>query len=168
MGYSFFSGTGIVGLAAAASGAFSHVLLTDLPSVLPLTSSNANANSAMTRGTSVVVMPLRWDSLTDMLAVSAHGPFDVIVGGDLLYRPQVVEPLIHVIRGLVSRTLPSARAAGMGSVLLAASIQHSPETLRQFAAAAAAWFEVELLGQEAQHPDFSSEEVRLIRLSPLA
>ena len=53
-------------------------------------------------------------------------------------------------------------------VLLAASIQHSPETLRLFAAAADEWFQVELLPAAAQQPAYASEEVRLIRLTPRA
>ena len=36
-------------------------------------------------------------------AASAHGPFDLIMGGDLLYRPQVVQPLMHVLCGLAIR-----------------------------------------------------------------
>jgi len=152
------AGTGLVGLAAAASGAFSCVLLTDLPSVLPLTRSNAEANAAVCGSASVRVMPLRWDSKADVQTASAHGPFDLIMGGDLLYRPQVVQPLMHVLCGLAIRQ--------GGCVLLAASIQHSPETLRLFAAAAVASFDVQLLPLGAQASSFTSEEVRLLRLTP--
>ena len=152
------SGTGVVGLAAAASGAFSHVVLTDLPSVVPFTQRNVDANASATGTTEVSAVALRWEESADLRAVAAaHGPFDLIVGGDLLYRPPVVEPLLHALRALATRGT---------TVLLAASIQHSPETLRAFVAAATASFHVALLPFEEQGPAYASEEVRLLRLTP--
>ena len=82
------AGTGIVGLGAAASGGFSHVVMSDLPSVLPLIRQNVGTNIAALRS-EVAVEPLRWHVAgvaSSLLA--AHGPFDLIVGGDVLYRPQ--------------------------------------------------------------------------------
>ena len=151
------SGTGVVGLAAAASGAFSHVMLTDLPSVVSFMQRNISANRSVTGTTEVLAAALRWEESADLRAVAAaHGPFDLIVGGDLLYRPPVVEPLLHALRALVA---PST------TVLLAASIQHSPETLRAFVAAAAAAFHVVLLPFDEQPSEYASEEVRLLRLT---
>eukprot|EP00962_Isochrysis_galbana_P058716 scaffold31893_cov129-Isochrysis_galbana.AAC.4 len=50
-------------------------------------------------------------------------------------------------------------------VLLAASMQHSPETLRLFAAAAAeSGFDGVLISPSEQHPGFASDEVHIIRL----
>ena len=150
------SGTGIVGLAAASSGVFSRVVLTDLPSVVPLLERNVAANLRRCAA-AVEVLPLRWDDEGALRSVSERGPFDLIVGGDLLYRQQVVEPLLGALCALCSRQT---------TVLLAASLQHSPETIRSFRrAAAAAGFDVQqLLGSEAQHPEFTSPEVRLLRL----
>jgi predicted nicotinamide N-methyase len=96
------SGTGIVGIAAAASGIFSHVLLTDLPSVTPLLRSNAARNAATRPAESAVsVVPLHWeDANATRTLAEQHGPFDVIVGGDLLYRPPVIQPLLAVLSEL--------------------------------------------------------------------
>ncbi|KAL1518682.1 hypothetical protein AB1Y20_002969 [Prymnesium parvum] len=150
------AGTGVVGLAAAASGAFGHVVLTDMPSVLPLTRSNVEANAEAVRPARVSVAQLRWDSAADLTAGAAYGPFDLLVGGDLLYRPQVVAPLLHALRVLVQ---------AQTVVILAASIQHSPETLRLFVDEASAHFKVELLPFEVQPQECASREVRLLRLS---
>ena len=152
------SGTGIVGLAAAASGSFSSVVLTDLPSVVPLLERNAAANAAeIGLATSVEALPLSWDDDGMLQSAAARGPFTMIVGGDLLYRPQVVPPLLHAIQAL---------AVPATTVLLAASLQHSPETIRLFAREAqAAGFQVERLGADAIcTTDWLSPEVRILRL----
>lgn len=96
------SGTGIVGISAAASGIFRRVLLTDLPSVTPLLRSNAVRNAAARPAESALsVEPLAWEDATAISALAAqHGPFDVIVGGDLLYRPPVIQPLLAVLTAL--------------------------------------------------------------------
>ena len=88
--------------------------------------------------------------------VAARGPFEMIVGGDLLYRPPVVAPLLHALRHLAG---PST------TVLLAASLQHSPETIRLFARAAeGAGFVVERLADDAMEEEWHSPEVRMLRL----
>ena len=136
------SGTGIVGLAAAATSTFSRVVLTDLPSVAPLLERNAERNPGRA-SVEVEVLPLRWEDAAAVRTAAARGPFDLIVGGDLLYRPPVVEPLLTAL---------SALATEATVVLLAASLQHSPETLRLFKrAAAAAGFAVTVLGLDEQH-----------------
>ena len=151
------SGTGIVGLAAAASGVYDRVVLTDLPSVLPLLEQNAERNRDAFAGTDVSAVSLRWDDDRELHeVVRRFGPFDLIVGGDLLYRPQVVAPLLTALRAL---------ATTQTTVLLAASLQHSPETIRLFSERAeASGYTVERLGAEAHAAGFASEEVRLLRL----
>lgn len=75
----------------------------------------------------------------------------------------MVEPLLRAIGALAT--------AGRTTVLLAASMQHSPETLRAFASRAAAeGFGVELLGGEEAQPAarFRSDEVRVFRLLRLS
>ena len=161
------SGTGIVGLAAAASGGFSRVVLTDLPSVVPLLERNVASNrerfggsdgsGTETTACGVEAVPMRWDDAAEVRRVSSLGPFELIVGGDLLYRPQVVEPLLVALDALVGRRT---------TVLLAASLQHSPETIALFGEAAAeAGFVVERLGSEAQCAHAQSEEVKLLRVT---
>ena len=149
------SGTGIVGLAAAARGTFWRVVLTDLPSVVPLLRRNAEANRTPTSAM-VEALPLRWEDGEARRRVAARGPFDLIVGGDLLYRPQVVAPLIDALLAL---------AGPQTSILLAASLQHSPETLRDFRrAASASGFSVEQLRTAEQHEQWRSDEVKLLHL----
>ena len=154
------SGTGIVGLAAAASGGFSQVVLTDMPSVVPLLERNVERNrSELVHDgrCGLESVSLRWDDAAELRSVAALGPYELIVGGDLLYRPQVVEPLLAALRALVGRHT---------TVLLAASLQHSPETIDLFVdAAATAGFAVERLGTGCQSADAQSDEVKLLRLT---
>jgi len=152
------SGTGIVGIAAAASGSFSRVVLTDLPSVTPLLERNAASNQPNLPSTvQLETVPMRWDDDGDLRRVASLGPFHLIVGGDLLYRPQVVQPLLHALSALTTRNTIA---------LLAASLQHSPETIRLFKhTAAAAGFYVELLDREEQSAVARSDEVRMLRVT---
>ncbi|EOD39997.1 hypothetical protein EMIHUDRAFT_108753 [Emiliania huxleyi CCMP1516] len=140
------SGTGIVGLAAAASGAFARVVLTDLPSVVSLLEANAARNAAR--------LPA---SVRVSVEAERHGPFRLVVGGDLLYRPPTVQPLLGVL---------DAVCGAETHVLLAASLQHSPETMRLFAEAARGrGFEGRILPAGEQHPSYASGEVRILHLS---
>jgi hypothetical protein len=107
-----------------------------------------------------VARALAWDDARQLAEVAAeHGPFDLLVGGDLLYRPQVVAPLLNALMALTS-----ART----TVLLAASLQHSPQTIGLFANAAdEAGFEVERIDHAADGAvpqAFMSPEVRILRL----
>ena len=151
------SGTGIVGLAAAASGSFEQVVLTDLPTVVPLLLQNIKLNEAIIAANCQVdAIECGWDSTKMLRRVARRGPFDLIVGGDLLYRPPVVEPLLNALQSL---------AGNETKVLLAASLQHSPETIELFAAAAEeAGFAVDRLGDTAQCAEWFSPEVKLLRL----
>ena len=152
------SGTGIVGLAAAASGACERVVLTDLPSVVPLLQRNAEHNAAAVEATDILPLALAWDDTSALRSVAAHGPFDLILGGDLLYRTQVVEPLLTALHALSGKET---------AILLAASLGHSPETLKLFAARAAeAGFRAEWLDASAQQQGeaFASAEVRMLRM----
>lgn len=74
------SGTGVGGLTAAACGA--SVCLTDRsPAMLSLIESNAAANGLEER---VRVCPLSWGCPYDTAEILEHGPFDLIIGSDLL------------------------------------------------------------------------------------
>ncbi|XP_010943796.1 uncharacterized protein [Elaeis guineensis] len=90
------SGTGLVGIAAAAIlGA--HVTLTDLPHVLPNLRFNAdsNAHALVPRGGSLDVRPLSWgDSLDDSV-------FDVVVASDVVYYEHLFDPLLQTLEVLV-------------------------------------------------------------------
>ena len=68
------SGTGIVGIAAAASGAFGEVTLTDLPSVVPLLERNIAVNAAALKACSatVVARALLWDDISQLRQISGR------------------------------------------------------------------------------------------------
>ena len=151
------SGTGIVGIAVAASGHFAETILTDLPSVVPLLERNASGNASfIPQNARVRALALRWDDRSELGYMAAQGPFDYIFGGDLLYRPQVVEPLLTALKVLVSKRT---------TLLLASSLQHSPETISLFTEAAKhAGFSVEYLESSAHSEALTSPEVKLLRL----
>lgn len=96
------SGTGLVGIAAAALLGAS-VTVTDLPRVLPNLRFNADANAAAVaaRGGEVRVAALSWGDAAEMEGVG--GDFDVVVGSDLVYHDHLYEPLLETLRFLLLR-----------------------------------------------------------------
>ncbi|KAL3637851.1 hypothetical protein CASFOL_018299 [Castilleja foliolosa] len=91
------SGTGLVGIAAAALLS-STVTVTDLPNVLPNLRFNAAANSAAVElhGGEVKVAALSWGQ---MEAIDGGGEdYDVILGSDVVYHEHLYEPLIETLR----------------------------------------------------------------------
>lgn len=94
------AGTGIAGLAAARQGA--DVLVTDLPEMIPLLSSNIRANKL---GARAQALPLRWGDAYDVDEALGHGPFDMVIGSDILYAPERFDDLLETI---VELTAPGA------------------------------------------------------------
>jgi predicted nicotinamide N-methyase len=90
----------VAGLAAARQGA--EVFVTDLPEMLPLLAANIGANSLAARAQA---MPLRWGNEYDLEAALARGPFDMIIGTDILYAPERFDDLLAT---LVELTAPGA------------------------------------------------------------
>ncbi|KAL8474447.1 hypothetical protein ACS0TY_031060 [Phlomoides rotata] len=91
------SGTGLVGIAAAALlGA--RVTVTDLPHVLPNLQFNVDANAAALglRGGAVEVAPLSWGETQQMDAVGRD--YDVVLGSDVVYHDHLYEPLLQTLR----------------------------------------------------------------------
>ncbi|GFY80386.1 putative methyltransferase family protein [Actinidia rufa] len=94
------SGTGLVGIAAAATlGAY--VTVTDLPHVIPNLQFNAEANSeAVARHSGVVhVAPLRWGEIDDFEAIGRD--YDLVLGSDVVYHDRLYDPLIQTLRFLL-------------------------------------------------------------------
>lgn len=90
------SGTGLVGIAAAAIlGA--HVTLTDLPHVLPNLRFNAEANAGVIAalGGSVDVRQLIWGDEGDQLSVSTE--FDAVMASDVVYYEHLIDPLLKTL-----------------------------------------------------------------------
>lgn len=91
------SGTGLVGIAAAAIlGA--NVTVTDLPHVIPNLRFNAEANSSVlaVHGGSVDVAALGWGENEHMVAIGRE--FDLIIGSDVVYHDHLYQPLIETLR----------------------------------------------------------------------
>ena len=94
------SGTGVGGLSAAAAGATTVVLTDGESSMIPLLEANIAANGFHRRG-GVTSAKLRWGDDDDIEAVSErYGPFDLIVGSDLLYNPAVSTQLVDTLAAL--------------------------------------------------------------------
>ncbi|KAF9620527.1 hypothetical protein IFM89_013148 [Coptis chinensis] len=92
------SGTGLVGIAAAAILLHANVTITDLPHVLPNIQFNATANSGaleLNSGT-VDVRSLRWGEAEDMEAIGRD--FDIVLGTDVVYHDNLYDPLLRTLQ----------------------------------------------------------------------
>jgi hypothetical protein len=97
------SGIGLGGMVAAMAGA--HVTLTDgAPEVVRLLQRNTARNIAAIEacgGSISACHMLRWGEWDDVeRACSKHGPFDIIIGADLLYSPSGYTPLLDTLHQL--------------------------------------------------------------------
>lgn len=91
------SGTGLVGIAAAALlGA--RVTLSDLSHVLPNLQFNVDANAGILElhGGAVEVAALQWGDIQQMEAVGRE--YDVILGSDVVYHDHLYGPLLETLR----------------------------------------------------------------------
>lgn len=91
------SGTGLVGIAAAALlGA--RVTVTDLPHVLPNLQFNVDANAGAVErgGGKVEVAALSWGEVRDMESIGRD--YDIVLGSDVVYHDHLYEPLLETLR----------------------------------------------------------------------
>jgi ribosomal protein L11 methylase PrmA len=88
------SGTGVGGLSAAAAGADSVLLTDGSCATLPLISDNIEANGMADRAS---VTRMHWSDEEEVASVAATGPFDMVVGSDLLYAPEALESLLETL-----------------------------------------------------------------------
>ncbi|AEE78718.1 putative lysine methyltransferase, S-adenosyl-L-methionine-dependent methyltransferase [Arabidopsis thaliana] len=94
------SGTGIVGIAAAATlGA--NVTVTDLPNVIENLKFNADANAQVVAkfGGKVHVASLRWGEIDDVESLGQN--VDLILASDVVYHVHLYEPLLKTLRFLL-------------------------------------------------------------------
>ena len=121
------SGTGAVGLVAAALGA--SVTLTDLDRCLPLLNEGIRNNLDLFRGQNIRACPLTWgkvDQVQNIVKEAAevkYGAPDLILVSDCVYYEASVAPLILTLREL-------ARSAGSSgtTILLSYEVRdYSPE-----------------------------------------
>ncbi|KAI3462480.1 hypothetical protein Pfo_019143 [Paulownia fortunei] len=91
------SGTGLVGIAAAALLGAS-VTVTDLPHVLPNLQFNVNANAGILElhGGAVDVAALSWGDIQHMEGIGRD--YDMILGSDVVYHDHLYEPLLQTLR----------------------------------------------------------------------
>ncbi|XP_073300788.1 uncharacterized protein [Primulina huaijiensis] len=91
------SGTGVVGIAAAALLRAS-VTVTDLPHVLPNMRYNIDANAGILEfcGGDVKSVPLSWGNIGEMEAIGRE--YDVILASDVVYHDHLYEPLIQTLK----------------------------------------------------------------------
>lgn len=91
------SGTGIGGLTAAAAGAKSVLLTDGASATLSLLEENVASNGLADR---VSACRLRWGHEDEMDVAAAKGPFDLVVGSDLLYAPESFPDLLETLTAL--------------------------------------------------------------------
>ncbi|XP_021907980.1 protein N-lysine methyltransferase METTL21A-like [Carica papaya] len=96
------SGTGLVGIAAAATlGA--DVMVTDLAHVIPNLQFNAEANADVlaSRGGRVKTAPLKWGDPGDVERMEKEFDFDLVLASDVVYHDHLYDPLIETLRLLL-------------------------------------------------------------------
>lgn len=114
------SGTGLVGMAAAAIlGA--KVTVTDLPHVLTNLQFNVDANAGLIslRGGSVHVAPLRWgEAEADDVEVVGR-EFDVVLASDVVYHDHLFDPLLLTLRLFLNSREPEPKKKKMMNFVMA-------------------------------------------------
>jgi predicted nicotinamide N-methyase len=166
------AGTGLAGLALAASGALPRgaaVALTDLAPLCDFlrlqVARNAQPLAAKSR---VLVAPLRWgdaDAAAAAAAATCGDPdalhVDCVIGADLCYRQENVSPLLGALTHLV-------RPGGVA--VLALDTSHCPEAVEDFTARAAsgdascACFDVRRVPRAELHATYRCADVRVLQL----
>ena len=122
------AGIGLTGTAAAALGA-AMVLLTDVESGMPLLRANAEAADAtLARPNTLRAQELLWGEEAHIETALAGGPYDVVLGADILYwqGPEDVGKLVQTMEAML---------APGGVVLLAYEWREDWETTGHFHAA---------------------------------
>eukprot|EP00887_Chlorella_sp_A99_P002654 scaffold6.g2654.t1 len=151
------SGTGAVGLAAAALGA-ATVTLTDLAHLLPLLRENVAANAALLTTSGgrdrVHVAALAWGDVVDAVCSGASEPrFDVVLASDVLYEAAAVQPFLATLRAL----------SGPHTLTLLA-IEHRAGLPFPAHAFSAAGFAAEVVPQSALDPRWRSDDISVFRI----
>lgn len=184
------TGTGLVGLVAAALGA--HAVLTDMPVCLDFVRQNVDANAAVIAANAssspsssssspsscgrVTVAELTWGEtpVADFLARHCGGPPSLIVGSDLVYERALASLLLSVLLELMpagsdTRFVYSSDLRGrdgFAAFLREADVHFIIEDVTAPAAAGE--------GEEGKererraltlHPDFTFNQVRIIRMT---
>ena len=111
------SGTGITGLGLAATMEYNaissptdkvEVLLTDLKNAMPLLNENIERNQHLLHNDNVKALPLEWGKelpsyIHQCLASSSSFDDVLVLGADIVYRQNIMNPLIQTLRDILSR-----------------------------------------------------------------
>ena len=93
------AGCGLLGIAAAHMGC--EVLLTEQASAMANLHANVEANpppGSNGGGGTARALELSWTSAADVAAAAASGPWDVLTGTDVVYKAELVAPLLDALR----------------------------------------------------------------------
>jgi len=152
------SGTGAVGLSAAALGA-TPVLLTDLPSLKELIDHNISVNSSVISTEQCTMAPLVWgDDQQGKAALQViGGQPDFILVSDCVFYAESVLPLVESLTQL----------AGPNTDLLLSyeerQSQQKLDTMIQFFQTMREHFTWTKLPLESHHPQFRSEDIQIFK-----
>lgn len=150
------SGTGVVGIGAAALGG--DVVMTDLPEVLPLLRHNVALNAeivARAQG-SLSVVELRWG--VGAVPRELVDP-ELVLLSDCIFETAAATLLVETLEQLCTQPRTT--------VLLANEQREHPknrEAEAAFSAAAAVNFTVERVGREEQDEEYACDEIIVLRL----
>ncbi|CAN7998752.1 unnamed protein product [Ixodes hexagonus] len=151
------AGTGAVGLICAHFGqvaVLNDVVLTDLPEFLPLIDKNTSANKELLKG-KVEARALTWGS-----DVQDFKTPDVLLMSECVYYEKSVDPLVKTMTelcGLKTEVLLSYEDRESDANVAA---------LEKFLKACGASFLVAEVPEEEHHPEFTSDDIHILRLLP--
>ena len=102
---------GLLSIAAAAGGA-ARVCATDLASIVPHLAANLDAAAAVAGpgSTPASAAELQWGK-PDTYAAAVPWTPDVVVGADIVYYEELIQPLLHCLLWLTGEGLPAGEAA---------------------------------------------------------
>jgi len=152
------SGTGLLGLSCAALGA-SHVVLTDLPSILK----TMEANIAFTGyANTCVAQALNWNDIKSVDALKQKfGPFDLIVASDVLVfaNDAQTDGGGGLIQALTHLADPSST-----EILMGCNKNRHGFLVGFYANPPTHLFDIEVVGKEECDPEYFSDSVMLYRM----
>ncbi|XP_003561244.3 protein-lysine methyltransferase METTL21D [Brachypodium distachyon] len=149
------AGCGLVGIVAALLGA--RVVATDLHDRLRLLAKNIEQNldsSSCWGGGSAQAAELVWGDEDPVLDDDGSHDFDFILGSDVVYSEEAVDPLVATLNGL----------AGDRTTILLAGELRNDVVLECFLEAAMEDFDIGSIQQEQWHPDFRTNRVAIFIL----
>lgn len=123
------AGCGLLGISLADAGA--DVLLTETAAAMPNLEHNVAANPPQRiRGGSSATATLHWGDPAHIASAVARGPFDVLVGTDVVYVEEMVVPLLRTLW----------RCAGAGTTVWLCGQVRDPDAHAVLTREAPRWF----------------------------